>query len=115
MRTIFSAAIAALVVVTSAGAAAAGQPDRQDGGYRQDQRGQHADNGQQDAYRRHDEWRRGGRIAQEDWNRGQSVDWRSHHLRRPRSGYEWRQVDGNYVLAAAATGVIASMMVAHNR
>ena len=33
-------------------------------------------------------------------------------LRRPPSGYEWRLVDGNYVLAAVATGVIASIVVA---
>ena len=33
-------------------------------------------------------------------------------LSEPPRGYEWRQVDGNYVLAAAATGVIASALVA---
>jgi hypothetical protein len=31
------------------------------------------------------------------------LDWRRHHLRRPPRGYEWREVDGNYVLAAAAS------------
>ena len=61
----------------------------------------------------HPEWRNGGRIAQEDWKRGQHVDYRSHHLKRPPRGYEWRQVDGNYVLAAAATGLIAGLALAH--
>lgn len=51
-------------------------------------------------------------MRQEDWNRGERVDYRTYHLRRPPSGYEWRLVDGNYVLAAVATGVIASVVVA---
>ena len=59
---------------------------------------------------RHDEWKRGYHMRHEDWSRGQQVDWHSHHLRRPPRGYEWREVDGNYVLAAAATGIIASII-----
>ncbi|MBS0362994.1 MAG: RcnB family protein [Proteobacteria bacterium] len=59
---------------------------------------------------RHDEWRRGHRMRHDDWARGQRVDWHAHHLRRPPRGYEWREVDGNYVLAAAATGLIASII-----
>ena len=58
----------------------------------------------------HPEWRQGARIAPQDWGRGQQVDYRAHHLRAPPRGYEWRQVDGNYVLAAAATGLIASVI-----
>jgi Ni/Co efflux regulator RcnB len=61
-------------------------------------------------FKRHDEWRKGARIGHDDWNRGQTVDWHAHHLRHPPRGYEWRQVDGNYVLAAAATGLIASVI-----
>jgi Ni/Co efflux regulator RcnB len=49
-------------------------------------------------------------MRHDDWARGQQVDWHAHHLRRPPHGYEWRQVDGNYVLAAVATGVIASII-----
>lgn len=60
----------------------------------------------------HPTWRKGGRIAASDWGRGARVDYRSHHLSRPPRGYEWRQVDGNYVLAAAATGLIASVILA---
>ena len=61
-------------------------------------------------YVRHDDWRRGHRMRHEDWARGQRVDWHRHHLRRPPRGYEWREVDGNYVLAAVATGLIASII-----
>lgn len=65
-----------------------------------------------DHYVRHNDWHKGARINHDDWNRGQQVDWHQHHLRRPPAGYEWREVDGNYVLAAVATGVIASVIVA---
>jgi Ni/Co efflux regulator RcnB len=63
-------------------------------------------------YVHHDEWKKGAKIRDEDWNRGEQVDYRERHLRAPPHGYEWRQVDGNYVLAAAATGVIASVVAA---
>jgi Ni/Co efflux regulator RcnB len=60
----------------------------------------------------HHDWHPGGRIEPSDWNRGQRVDYRAHHLRRPGRGQEWRDVDGNYVLAAVAGGAIASL-IAH--
>jgi Ni/Co efflux regulator RcnB len=61
-------------------------------------------------------WRKGGRIERNDWNRGQRVnDWQRRHLQRPPRGYEWRQVDNNYVLAAAATGLIAALVAANSR
>lgn len=63
-------------------------------------------------YVRHEEWRKGEHIRHEDWDRGERVDYRHYHLRRPPRGYEWREVDGNYVLAAVATGVIASVIAA---
>jgi Ni/Co efflux regulator RcnB len=63
------------------------------------------------AHVNHPEWRQGARIAPGDWGRGQAVDYRAHHLRAPPRGYEWREVDGNYVLAAAATGIIASVIL----
>jgi Ni/Co efflux regulator RcnB len=67
---------------------------------------------QQGHYVRHNDWRKGSHINHDDWNRGQQVDWHSRHLRQPPRGYEWREVDGNYVLAAVATGLIASVIVA---
>ena len=54
------------------------------------------DNG---AYRQHQEWKQGSRIQHEDWDRGDRVDYRANHLRRPPEGHEWRQIDGNYILA----------------
>src|ERR1700735_263167 len=63
-------------------------------------------------YVRHTEWHKGAKISHDDWNRGEQVDWHAHHLQAPRSGYEWREVDGNYVLAAVATGLIATTIIA---
>jgi Ni/Co efflux regulator RcnB len=71
-----------------------------------------ADDHDNHQYVHHDEWKKGARIQNEDWNRGEHVDYKERHLRAPPNGYEWRQVDGNYVLAAVATGVIASVIVA---
>ena len=59
----------------------------------------------------HSDWRNHGHVSYDDWNRGQQVDWRSHHLRAPPRGYEWRYVDGRYVMAAVATGLIASIIL----
>jgi Ni/Co efflux regulator RcnB len=63
-------------------------------------------------YVRHDEYKKGYRMPQADWARGQRIDYRTYHLNAPPRGYEWRSVDGNYVLGAVATGVIASAIVA---
>lgn len=63
-------------------------------------------------YVRHDEWKKGYHMNHDDWNRGERVDYRTSHLKPPPRGYEWRQVDGNYVMAAIATGVIASVVAA---
>jgi Ni/Co efflux regulator RcnB len=63
-------------------------------------------------YVRHNEWKHGYHMRQQDWNRGQRVDYRTYHLNAPPRGYEWREVDGNYVMAAVATGVIASVIAA---
>jgi len=59
----------------------------------------------------HPEWHKGAKIAPADWGRGQQVDYHAHHLSAPPRGYEWREVDGNYVLAAAATGLIAAAII----
>jgi Ni/Co efflux regulator RcnB len=63
-------------------------------------------------YVRHQEWRKGYHMRHEDWSRGERLDYHTYRLRRPPRGYEWREVDGNFVLAAVATGVIASIVIA---
>ena len=50
-------------------------------------------------YVEHKEWKKGAAIRHEDWDRGEKVDYHERHLAAPPRGYEWRNVDGNYVLA----------------
>ena len=60
---------------------------------------------------RHDLYR-GGRLPATYHNRQYVVDnWRSHRLSAPPRGYHWVQVGGDYVLAAVATGIIASVLL----
>jgi Ni/Co efflux regulator RcnB len=101
MKKLIIAAFAASVAMTSVSAFA--QPGRD---YGRDQRGdQRHDQGHDQGHGgfvRHDDWRKGHRLGRNDY--------RAHHLRAPPRGYEWREVDGNYVMAAAATGLIASII-----
>ncbi|HTC53453.1 MAG TPA: RcnB family protein [Steroidobacteraceae bacterium] len=71
-----------------------------------------ADDHDNHQYVKHEEWKKGAKMRDEDWKRGEVVDYHDRHLRAPPAGYEWREVDGNYVLAAVATGVIASVVIA---
>jgi Ni/Co efflux regulator RcnB len=60
------------------------------------------------------EWHRGGRVPPTYRERQYVVDdWQAHNLRRPPRGYHWVQVGGDYVLVAAATGVIADLLLNH--
>lgn len=79
-----------------------------DHGRAQSDRGRHDNH----RYVHHRDWKRGHRLSRQDWQRGDRVDWRAHRLRQPPRGYEWREIDGNYVLAAVATGIIASIIIA---
>jgi Ni/Co efflux regulator RcnB len=60
-------------------------------------------------------WSRGQRMGYNDWNNATQVDYRSHNLRRPPRGYEWRESNGQYVLGALATGLIASAILNSGR
>jgi len=62
-------------------------------------------------YRQGHEWRRGEYVDRGEWRRARWLDYRAYHLRRPPYGYEWRAYDGNWVLAALATGLIAEIIV----
>jgi Ni/Co efflux regulator RcnB len=57
-------------------------------------------------------WYRGDRLPSEYRTRHYVVDdWRSHHLYAPPRGYQWVQSGGDYLLVAAATGIIASILL----
>lgn len=71
------------------------------------------DQEQHSQYVRHNDWRKGHRMSHEDWDRGQRIDdWQARHLRRPPRGDEWREIDGQYVLANP-NGVIFQVVVPH--
>jgi len=76
------------------------------------------DRGRPDVYyygARGPEWHKGGRVPAQYRQRQYVVeDWRAHHLSAPPRGYHWVQVGNDYVLAAIATGIIASLILNSN-
>jgi Ni/Co efflux regulator RcnB len=120
MKRIIVSALALSLLAGAAGTASAQPygPDQRDhysdhrDGYQGDRRaGDHRDVHVGDRWAAHREWRRGGRIDRMEWRRAHVVDYRIHHLRRPPRGYEWREIDGRYVLAAVASGIIADIIL----
>ncbi|WP_455820765.1 RcnB family protein [Pseudomonas cerasi] len=75
---------------------------------------QHQQRGMQQAeHRGKPDFRRGHALPQQYRGKGYQVsDWKKRGLKSPPSGHRWMNVDGNYVLIAVATGVIASV-IAH--
>jgi Ni/Co efflux regulator RcnB len=64
----------------------------------------------------HQDWHRGDRLPNEYRDRNYIVDdWHGHGLHQPPRGYHWVGVDGDYVLAAVATGVIANILLSPQR
>lgn len=64
----------------------------------------------------HRDWHRGDRLPSEYRGYNYAVDdWRSHGLSAPPRGYQWLGINGDYVLAAIATGVIASVLISGAR
>lgn len=105
MRSISKGIATSTLVLALAGGVAAAQ-DHHDDRDRHDQY-------HHDQYVRHDDWKRGRHIRHEDWDRGRHIDnWRARHLRRPPAGYEWRELDGQYVLANT-DGVIFQVVIPH--
>jgi Ni/Co efflux regulator RcnB len=69
----------------------------------------HAENGPD----HHPDWHKGDRLSSEYHDRQYVVDdWRGYGLRQPPRGYHWVGVGGDYLLVAAASGVIAQIVLA---
>ena len=62
-------------------------------------------------YIRHDEWKKGYHMQRADWQRGEPLDSHRYRLPDPPRGYQWRELDGNFVMAQIATGIVASVIV----
>ena len=110
MKRILAAAMALALLVGSAGIASA-QPggDRNDRGNQRAGENGRGNNGNHYGNQNHN-WRRGQRMDRQDWDRGNRIDYREYQLAPPRRGYEWREVDGNFIMGAVATGVILSII-----
>jgi len=95
------------------------QQQRQDQGNHGQNRGNHGHNknysGMYDRGRHEGWYKRGGHVPRE--YRGSSyvvTDWRSQHLRQPPRGYHYvRSDNGDFLLVAVTTGIIASILANH--
>ncbi|NRB54593.1 MAG: RcnB family protein [Salinicola sp.] len=69
--------------------------------------------GGHDGYRDHRGWHEGGHLADRYYrdDRYWVRDWHARHLREPPRGHRWLNIDGDYVLAAVATGVITAIVL----
>ncbi|WP_297515502.1 RcnB family protein [uncultured Caulobacter sp.] len=123
----FIAASLAVLTLAGAGAASAqdwrrdhddhgrydhGRYEARDRAYEQGRRDQARAEDRRDRreYRR---WVRGQRLDARYRGGGYSVsDYRRYGLRAPPRGYRWHRVGDQYVLAAVATGLIASVILA---
>jgi Ni/Co efflux regulator RcnB len=57
-------------------------------------------------------WHKGDRLPANYRDKRYVVnDWKGHHLKAPPRGYHWVNVNGDYVLAAVATGLIADLLL----
>jgi Ni/Co efflux regulator RcnB len=61
-------------------------------------------------YVEHKEWKKGAAMKHDDWARGERVDYHQQHLNAPPRGYEWRSVDGQYVLASSSSYQIQTVI-----
>lgn len=118
MKRFITASLAVLMLAGTAGAASAqaykhdGRYDARDRAYEQGRHDQARAEDRRDRreYRR---WAKGQRLDSRYRGNGYYVsDWRRHGLRAPPRGYRWQKVDNQYVLAAVATGLIASVIIA---
>ena len=125
-RLIITTLAATLLAGTALSGTAMAQGQRYDDrGGRYEQRHDSRDDRRDHRYDRRDE-RRDDRRDHRRWERGQRLDaryrgngyyvsdYRSRGLRAPPRGYRWQRVDDSYVLAAVATGLIASVIIANH-
>ncbi len=123
MKRLITGALAALTLVggtAGLGAAAQAQPydhGRYDQSQSRDDRGRHDrgsswnDRGRNGyGYGAHQRWSRGQYLPSNYRSHDRYVDYRRYHLRQPPRGYGWVRGDnGDYLMIALASGLIASI------
>ena len=119
MKTLMLGALAlttALAPLAVAGSAAAQPygPNRDVREARQDLREARRDVRQAENRQERRRWRQGQRLDRRYGNYAVVNDWRARRLPAPRRGYHWVRSGDDYVLAALAGGLIASVIAANN-
>lgn len=113
MRTTKTMAVVLSLVLASTPVMAKGPGDDRGGppGHAQG----HQDKGHKGAEKAHRGargWSKGDVVPQAYRGGGYVVsDWRAVKLKAPPPGHRWIKVDGDYVLVAIATGIIASILL----
>lgn len=105
--------LAATLLVAAVAAPTLALAQDRDDDHRDDHRMEqhHDDRAMRGAGPNHD-WHKGDRLPANYRDKHYEVaDWRAHHLSAPPAGYHWVNVNGDFVLAAVATGVIADMLL----
>jgi Ni/Co efflux regulator RcnB len=102
----------ALMLCTTAAVMAQPQPTPQDHGHHDQNQNRHSmyDRGRSEGW-----YKKGGHVPTE-YRGGSYVvnDWRGQHLRQPPRGYHYvRSDNGDFLLVAITTGVIASILAQH--
>ena len=121
-RLIITAVAASLLAGTALSGTAMAQPRHDDRHDRyEQQRAYEKGRRDQARYERKEDrreyrrWAKGQRLDARSRGNGYYVsDYRRHGLRAPPRGYRWQRVDNQYILAAVATGIIASVIIANN-
>ncbi|NGM51753.1 hypothetical protein G5B46_19240 [Caulobacter sp. 602-2] len=121
-RLIITAVAASLLAGTALSGTAMAQPRHDDRHDRyEQQRAYEKGRRDQARYERKEDrreyrrWAKGQRLDARYRGNGYYVsDYRRHGLRAPPRGYRWQRVNDQYILAAVATGIIASVIIANN-
>lgn len=121
-RLIITAVAASLLAGTALSGTAMAQPRHDDRHDRyEQQRAYEKGRRDQARYERKEDrreyrrWAKGQRLDSRYRGNGYYVsDYRRHGLRAPPRGYRWQRVNDQYILAAVATGLIASVIIANN-
>jgi Ni/Co efflux regulator RcnB len=106
MKKLYSGLAVSILSASLMGTVGLAQDDHRDD-HHDSRADDHHDN---HGYVEHKDWKKGAPIRHEDWDRGNKVDYHQYHLSPPPRGYEWRMVDGQYVLANSSNFQIRAVI-----
>ena len=111
-KTMLALSLGALVASTAATAGPFQQDEHHDHAYGHDE---HRDVVEHDRGMHEGWYHKGGAVPQEYRDHRYVVDnWHEYNLREPPRGYQWvRSDNGEFLLVAVTTGIIADIMLSH--